>query len=55
MGKKTHANRVLVGEPKEKRKFRRPRRKREDVGWIRVAQNRDKRQTLVTNAMNIRD
>jgi hypothetical protein len=58
---------VLVGKPKEKRPFGRPRRRWEDgmrmdlreivlggVDWIRLAQDRDRWWAVVSAVMNLR-
>ena len=60
-------HRVLVGKPKVKRPLGRPRRKWEDnikmdlqevvcggMGWIELAQDRDRWRVLVIAAMNLR-
>jgi hypothetical protein len=59
--------RVLMGKPEGKRLLGRPRRRWEDgirmdlreiclgsVGWIQLAQNRDRWRALVNTAMNLR-
>jgi hypothetical protein len=59
--------RVLVGKPKGKRPFGRPRRRWEDsikmelqevgyrgMDWNELAQDRDRWQTLVNSVMNLR-
>ena len=59
--------RVLVGKPEGKRRLRRPRRRWVDnnrmdlqevgcgyMGWIGLAQDRDRWQTLVSAVMNLR-
>jgi hypothetical protein len=58
---------VLVGKPEGKRLLGRPRRRWEDnirmdfreigwecVGWIHLAQDRDKRRAIVNTVMNLR-
>jgi hypothetical protein len=66
MGGKRNAYRLLVGKPERKRPLGRPRRRWVDVkmnlleigwggmNWIGLAQDRDKRSTLVNAVMNIR-
>jgi hypothetical protein len=59
---------VLVGNPEGKRPLGRPRRRWEigirmdlteiglrDVGWIRLAQDRDRRRAILNAVMNLRD
>jgi hypothetical protein len=67
MGERRGAYRVLVGKPERKRQFGRPRRKCEDnikndlqrldggggIGWIDLAQDRDRWRALVNGVMNI--
>ena len=67
MGNERVAYRVLVGKPEGKRPLGRPRRRWVDnirvnlqevgcgyVGWIGLAQDRDRWQTLVSAEMNLR-
>jgi len=51
MGKEIHTNRILAGKPERRRKFGRPERKREDVCWVNVVQNKEKRWILAKKAM----
>jgi hypothetical protein len=65
MGERRDVRRVLVGKPKRKGPFGRPRRRWESnmkmdlqevecegMDWIDLAQNRDKRRALVNVVMN---
>ena len=67
MGEERGAHRVLVGKPEGKRPLGRPRRRWVDnirmdfqevgcgyVGWIGLAQDRDRCRTLVSVVMNLR-
>jgi hypothetical protein len=66
MGEKRDAYRILVGIPKGRRPFGRPRRKWDDnikmdiqevewgMNWIDLSQDRDKRQVVVDAVMNLR-
>ena len=67
MGEERGAYRVLVGKPEVKRPLGRPRRRWVDnirvdlqevgcgyVDWIGLAQDRDRRRTLVSAVMNLR-
>jgi len=67
MGEEREAYRVLVGKPEGKRPLGRPRRRRVDnimmdvqevgcgyMDWIGLAQDRDRRRTLVSAVMNLR-
>ena len=67
MGEEKGAYRVLMGKPEGKRRLGRPRRRWVDnirmdlqevgcgyVDWIGLAQDRDKRRTLVGAVMNLR-
>ena len=47
MGKELYTNRILAGKPERRRKFGRPGRKREDVCWVHVVQNKEKRLLFV--------
>jgi hypothetical protein len=66
MGEERKVYKVLVGKPKGKRPLGRPRRRWEDgvrmdlreiglgdVDWIRLAQNRDRWQAVVSAVMNL--
>jgi hypothetical protein len=62
MGEGRGVNRFLVGKPEGKRSLGRPKRRWEDnikmdlqeVGWIEVAQDRDRWWELVNAVMNLR-
>ena len=67
MGEDRGAYRVLLGKPKGKRPLGRPRRRWVDnirmdlqevgcgyVDWIGLAQDRDRRRTIVSTVMNLR-
>jgi hypothetical protein len=67
MGEVRGAYNILVGRPKGRRPLGRPRRRWEDnvkmdlretgfgnVGWIHLAQDRDRWQALVNTVMNLR-
>jgi hypothetical protein len=67
MGKERKVCKVLVGKPEGKRPFGRPRHRWEDgirmdlgqiglagVDWIRLAQDRDRWQAVVSAVMNLR-
>jgi hypothetical protein len=67
MGEERKVYKVLVGKPEGKRPLGRPRRRWEDrvgmdlgeiglgdVDWIRLAQDRDRWQALVSAVMNLR-
>ena len=67
MGEGRGVHSVLVGKPEEKRSLGKPRRRWEDnikmdlrevrcgyMDWIGLAQDRDKRRTLVKTVMNFR-
>jgi hypothetical protein len=67
MGEDRNVYKVLMGKPEGKRPLGRPRRRWEDgirmylmemdwksVEWIQLAQDRDRWQTLVNTAMNLR-
>jgi len=67
MGEESGVNRVLVGKPEGRRPLGRPRRRwvdnirkdLQEVGcgymdWIGLAQDRDRRKTLVSAVMNLR-
>jgi hypothetical protein len=67
MGEERKVYKVLVGKPEGKRALGRPRRKWEDVvridirkislggvDWIRLAQDRDRWQAVVSAVMNLR-
>jgi hypothetical protein len=66
MGKERKLNKVLVGNPEGKRPLGRPRRRWEDgiridisetglggVDWIRLVQDRDRWQAVVSAMMNL--
>ena len=66
MGEGRGVYRVLVGKPDRRRPLGRPRRRWEDnirmdlrevgcgcVGWIELAQDRDRRRALVSAVMNL--
>jgi hypothetical protein len=67
MGEERKLYKILAGKPEGKRPFERPRRRSEDgirmdlreiglggVDWIRLAQDRDRWQTVVSAMMNLR-
>jgi hypothetical protein len=67
IGEKRNAYRLLVGKPEGKRPLGRPRRKWVDnirmdlgevgwvyVGWIRLAQDRNRWRALVNSVLNLR-
>jgi hypothetical protein len=66
MGEKRDSSRILVGIPKGRRPFGRPRRKWDGnikmdiqevewgIDWIDLSQDRDRRQLLVNAIMNLR-
>jgi hypothetical protein len=67
MGEKRNAYRLLVGKPEGKRPLGRPRRRRvdnirmdlgevewDDVGWIGLAQDRNRWRALVNSVLNLR-
>jgi hypothetical protein len=67
MGEKRNAYRLLVGKPEEKRPLGRPRRRWVDnirmdlgevgcgdVGWIGLAQDRNRWRALVNSVLNLR-
>jgi hypothetical protein len=67
MGEERKMYKVLVGKPEGKRPLGRPRRRRKDgirmdlskiglggVDWIRLAQDRDRWQAVVSVVMNLR-
>jgi hypothetical protein len=67
MGERRGAYRALVGKPEGRRPLERPRRRWEDnikmdlrevgsggMGWINVAQDRDRWRALVNVVMNLR-
>jgi hypothetical protein len=67
MGEERKVNKVLIGRPEGKRPLERPRRRWEDgirmdrreiglgfADWIRLAQDRDRWQAVVSAVMNLR-
>ena len=49
----THGN--LIGEPKDKTLLGRPRRRRDGLDWIDLAEDRDSLRALVNAVLNRRD
>jgi len=49
--KEMYTNRILAGKPERRRKFGRSGRKRGNVCWVHVVQNKEKRPILVKKAM----
>jgi len=49
--KEMYTNRILAGKPESRRKFGRSGRKRGNVCWVHVVQNKEKRPILVKKAM----
>ena len=62
MGEERGVYRVLVGKPERKTPLGRPRRRwvdnirtdLQEVGWIGLAQDRDRRRTFASAVMNLR-
>jgi hypothetical protein len=62
MGEKRNAYRLLVGKPEGKRPLGRPKRRWVDnirrdlgkVGWIDLAQDRNRRRALVNSVLKLR-
>lgn len=50
-GKEIHTNRILARKPERRRKFGRAERKREDVCWVHVVHNKEKRWIFVKKIM----